>query len=760
MGKKRTQKHSKPKTAKNNQNQMISNQSCGDNTLLKTKQSAFSISLQNSGVPNTILLLSSLMVGVVLTIILHSHQVLNPANVDWILIKGESDLNQHFLGWHAFRLDDWRFPFGKMTNLLYPDGTSIVYTDSIPIFAVFFKIFRSFLPHHFQYFGIWAAIAYGLQFFFAMKISRRYSENIIPAVLTALFFATSIIMISRMFIHTALSGHFLILAAIYLLLTRKHNNKQILFWTLVNVGAICIQAYFSMITLALWAGFLIDDYLKHRDIKYIGKHIAVNFLSLLSVAYLLGYFLFFASAGADSSIFSLGSMNLNAFFNPMFDSVFAKAWSNSPIVWFHEGRLYLGAGMILLTAFSVILTTGNKFDVFRSKRITGISFAAVATWFFALGTKVYFGSTLLFEYAYPGFIIPALSLFRTNGRMGWLMYYMIFLFSFYMFFRFFRGKTLAASLILLVLLGVQTVDFSTELTAKRKNTNDIENIVYASPLKSCFWDTVTEDVNHFITVPYNHNWGNNDLAYMALERGWTYSSFRPARLDIEGVNEYANKEMQKLLDGSAPKNHLYRIGHNIHHYKAFFNTGGHDHYYIDGNALTLAKGIVEDSVHYDKVTDVTDILLTEFLSSSKQRNSIYALAISDRFEDFNNDEEIYNAFTEAGLNIFDRNENGSYIAVWGASLGIAYQSKDTGMIEWSAFKGQEMNGEQFPFDLNILSSNGGHSRLSNILINGVEYSPNFSGITVAEYDVDLDKVSAIYVFDTWWEPNNGTVIFF
>ena len=54
----------------------------------------------------------------------------------WLYYNNESSLYQ--LGWHFFKNDIWRFPLGNNPNYGDELGSSIVYTDSIPILAIFF----------------------------------------------------------------------------------------------------------------------------------------------------------------------------------------------------------------------------------------------------------------------------------------------------------------------------------------------------------------------------------------------------------------------------------------------------------------------------------------------------------------------------------------------------------------------------------------------------------------------------------------------
>ena len=61
----------------------------------------------------------------------------------------------HQLGWYFFKNDIWRFPLGSNPNYGDNIGNVIVFSDSIPILALFFKLFKSFITENFQYFSFW-----------------------------------------------------------------------------------------------------------------------------------------------------------------------------------------------------------------------------------------------------------------------------------------------------------------------------------------------------------------------------------------------------------------------------------------------------------------------------------------------------------------------------------------------------------------------------------------------------------------------------
>ncbi len=79
--------------------------------------------------------------------------------------------------WYFFRNDIWRFPLGLNPN--YGEGldNTIILTDSIPIFAIFFKLVGFFIKSEFQYISFWYFLCFFLQFYFAYKILNHYTRN-------------------------------------------------------------------------------------------------------------------------------------------------------------------------------------------------------------------------------------------------------------------------------------------------------------------------------------------------------------------------------------------------------------------------------------------------------------------------------------------------------------------------------------------------------------------------------------------------------
>ena len=114
---------------------------------------------------------------------------LNPENLSWIF--GRFDPPQHYLGWVFYRYSPWSFPIGLNPNFGMDISSSIVYTDSIPIMAIFFKLLSPILPQVFQYFGIWLLLCFLLQAWFAWKIISLISSHF-----WVIFFGTGLLFFS------------------------------------------------------------------------------------------------------------------------------------------------------------------------------------------------------------------------------------------------------------------------------------------------------------------------------------------------------------------------------------------------------------------------------------------------------------------------------------------------------------------------------------------------------------------------------------
>ncbi|RKZ54101.1 MAG: hypothetical protein DRR16_00905 [Candidatus Parabeggiatoa sp. nov. 3] len=151
--------------------------------------------------------------GMVFFIIVLNLKMVDPTQINWLMRR---DWQWHFMGWHFFRHEPWHFPVvGKISGIIFPVGTSIGLTDSIPLFALLFKPFTALLPRDFQYIGLWFLTCFTLQGVFAALLIRLRSQNLLIIAIGSLFFVLSPILLIRLN-HAALCAHWLLLAGLWL----------------------------------------------------------------------------------------------------------------------------------------------------------------------------------------------------------------------------------------------------------------------------------------------------------------------------------------------------------------------------------------------------------------------------------------------------------------------------------------------------------------------------------------------------------------
>ena len=168
-------------------------------------------------------ILLSMLIGFLLFYLICGLRILNPSNIAWL---SNGDAAQHYLGWLFYRSSSWSFPIGLNLNWGMENGVSIAYADSIPIFAVFFKLFNPILPEIFQYFGIWILLCFILQAFFIIRLLSAYEVNITIIVCACIIGISAPPMLFRIG-QQALVGHWLIIWALGLYLFKDKNINYI-----------------------------------------------------------------------------------------------------------------------------------------------------------------------------------------------------------------------------------------------------------------------------------------------------------------------------------------------------------------------------------------------------------------------------------------------------------------------------------------------------------------------------------------------------
>lgn len=485
------------------------------------------------------------LLGGIAFVLIYGVKILNPLYTDWLLTGG--DPSQHYLGWEFFRRSDWYFPLGLTDQLAYPLKTSVIYTDSIPIFAVFFKLFRSILLQQFQYFGIWGLLCFVLQGYYAAKILGERSSSKTVILAGSIFFIVSPIMVFRMYYHTALAAHWLILLAIYFYF--KHEKeyrdifKPVMQWGILGILIGSIHLYFVPMCGAILLGYILCSIWKERKIRIRFFYPGISFsVGLFLTVYLLGGF----SSGADTGTNNLGlfSFNLNAFLNPMSYSTLLKNTSLWDWPFYtqgqYEGFSYLGMGIILLCACGIVLMIRN---IFRRRKPSVYQIMtvlmSVGLIVMAASPTITWNDKLLLQLPYSSTIYKYWGIFGSCGRMAWPVVYFLMIFGITSIGNMKWKRKEISNVIIILACLVQVIDLSGQLYKRHENYS--KKVVYQSPLAGTVWDDIisTGEYKHVVWV--THNVDHDDViqvAVYAMRNDMTMGNFYFARgIDKRDITE-------------------------------------------------------------------------------------------------------------------------------------------------------------------------------------------------------------------------------
>ena len=479
-------------------------------------------------------------------------------SIQWLHDGDESAYNQ--LGWHFFKNDIWRFPLGSNPNYGDTIGTSIVYSDSVPLLALFFKTLKSLLPGNFQYFSFWYLICFYFQLFFSFKILKKFTNSDLYSVVGSLFFLISPIFINRVDFHVGLSGQWILLFALYLGLTSKIDKSKLLWILVINLASL-IHFYFTAIIFVVYSILRISNFYFEKEtlFRLLKDFFIVTIFTLLTL-YVVGYF---EIKVVDSLGLGFGDYKLNllSFFDPgpTSNNVF---WSRFlPDIKLSlgeqlEGFNYLGLGQMLMLLFAFIVFFNKKYktgllSIKSNKEIKIFVLISFLFTLWALSNKISIGSYTIIEIPLNKYIYGLLSIIRSSGRVFWIVNYFLLILSIIIIYTSFKKKH-SLSIVILFLV-IQIIDISPGLKTRiSQHTNENKNYFLEDPI----WDKLFTKYK-VVKTTYPESWSLlfKDFSYPmekynikrtnlvmlarsnrksnAQARYNLYSDFREKKLDVD-----------------------------------------------------------------------------------------------------------------------------------------------------------------------------------------------------------------------------------
>lgn len=522
-------------------------------------------------------------IGAFIFIITYGADILDPEYDTWLLTEWY-DLSQHYVGSVLYRYSGWHFPIGLADNSFYPYLASVIYTDSVPIASFILKIFSPILPETFQFFGIYGLFCYAMQGGFAKLLLRKAAGNELYANIASVFYCMITPLYHRMFYHTALGSHYLILIALVLYTYRDRipsYKLRILAWCIL--GSLCITTHFTLYGMvsvmllgyAFWEGLCREG--KAARIIAFFKLLIPYLLCTIFVFYLFGGFY----GSIDGSAYGLGdySANLNSLFNPLGFSSLLKDLPHFDEQ--HEGQAYISLStcFMLLVAIPGVMRERKRLWKNHKNLIIACIPVYIILWIIALSPDVTAGENLLFTIPCPDFILNAWSIFRSSGRFLWPVTYALIFISLYFSRRVLKGGFLA---VLILLAMIHIYEFHGITQNLQDQYMPYKTISYTADDLDEYDFSDKSHLQFMHPYTFGEYYGDKTRAQMigytvyALRNHMTVSNFHFSRDDMDKLEEQIDKSMEELESGHPRNDTLY-----VFTYEDFYDSEITDRDYLD-----------------------------------------------------------------------------------------------------------------------------------------------------------------------------------
>lgn len=378
--------------------------------------------------------------------------VLPPSHTGWMLTGTIGpDPVQYWLGYTFFKRDAWRWPPGLNPDWGLEIGSSVFYSDSIPLLAFLFKALHPLLEVS-QYWGMWLFACGALQAVMAWRLIGLVTGDPLPRLAGAALFALSPTMLNRLGGHFALGAHFLLLAALHLCLTSAGRWARLAQWAGLILAASLIHAYL----LPMVAGFWAADWLA-RALRREGGAVLALELPLAPGAGVLGLYLagFFALAGGFGGTWGgYGHMQLDllAPFDPSPWGAFLPDLPG-PDHW-ETGHSYAGLGALLALPLGLLAWLRRPAPWLRRRwpLLLGVSVMLAV----AISHRVSIGGHVIELFALPEGVQRHADALRASERFLWPFAYTLLFAAVAALIRGFGARR--AGVVLALLVAVQFAD--------------------------------------------------------------------------------------------------------------------------------------------------------------------------------------------------------------------------------------------------------------------------------------------------------------
>lgn len=494
--------------------------------------------------------------GLVAFILITSGRIINPLNLNWLGLGANSDPIQAYLGWSFYRRAAWSLPIGSNPDFGMLRNNSIVYSDSIPILAIPLKFTLSPLTLELQYFGVWLLLCFLMQSLFTFMIVNLFTRSYLYCASSSIFLLFLPFFLNRINLHLALSGHFLILCAIYLYLgSIRRGSNYLLAWSSLIVASTLVHAYLLIMVCALFTAHIF---------RILSTNIREKFRLILMVGALMIFIFFVAKFVAGYSVVQPDHNNIGIWGFWAWNSVsllYPNGWS-SLFQALPSGKgnvetaTYLGIGVLITIAISILVSRRtNYFEILNRRDLFPLLFASVSLALFAITNQISMGSWKI-ELPFPADLVKSFTALRASGRMIWPLLYLLVLFALVLIAR--NIKTRIAIPLIMILALVQVIDTRPGWSSLFRDAN-AGKIGMSSQRFSPEWKLLRRHYEEIVVIR-NSDYevpGWSVVAEIANLNQWSTNCARLSRADLREIGFLRKKIENELRTSNLKRGRIY-----------------------------------------------------------------------------------------------------------------------------------------------------------------------------------------------------------
>ncbi len=351
--------------------------------------------------------------------------ILDPTRIGWVM---RGDWAAGYLGWAFFRLAPLGLPLGANPGYPWPIGSSLAYSDSIPLVGILLRPLAWLLPADFQYIGPWLGLCFALQGFVGAKLVWLATGDRLAQALGGSLFALAPPLLHRVVGpntgHASLTAQWLVLAFLWVALAPVEPGRvrrRVVAAAALVLVASGVHPYHVVMGVVLSTALVVRLVAVDRLAGW--RTVLLSSLGLVGTAALgllaFGYLDRGVSTPAPGfGIFSSDALSL---LNPM---GWSRSWNGLRVgQGQYEGFGYLGAGAILLAAAGGVSAALRRTHLSWRSAIPVLVGASLLALLSLSGTITIAGRVVATISAYGWFPWLA-STFRSSGRFVWSLHYL------------------------------------------------------------------------------------------------------------------------------------------------------------------------------------------------------------------------------------------------------------------------------------------------------------------------------------------------